>query len=234
MDFLQSQETLTTLEWTLRAVIAYFFLILVAKAMGQRSIAQLRLLDFVIALMIGNIIAHPLSDEHLGLKGSLTTTVVLMVLYVGSVYIIIKLPRVRKLINPAPITLVKDGDIDYKGLSKARISIDVLLEELREEKVEDIKKVALALWEADGKVSVFLDPKYNPLTPATYKMKPEPFDLPKTIIKEGIIYPNVLKQVNKDEVWVVEKLEKIYHTNIKNVLLATIDNKENLKVFLYK
>jgi uncharacterized membrane protein YcaP (DUF421 family) len=44
----------------------------------------------------------------------------------------------------------------------------------------------------------------------------------------------VLKQVNKDEVWVVEKLEKLYHTNIKNVLLATIDNKENLKVFLYK
>jgi uncharacterized membrane protein YcaP (DUF421 family) len=234
MDFLQSQETLTTLEWTLRAVIAYFFLILVAKAMGQRSIAQLRLLDFVIALIIGNIIAHPLSDEHLGLKGSLTTTVVLVVLYIGSVYTIIQSPRIRKLINPAPITLVKDGDIVYKGLSKARISIDVLLEELREEKVEDIKKVALALWEADGKVSVFLDPKYNPLTPATYKMKPEPFDLPKTIIKEGIIYPNVLKQVNKDEVWVIEKLEKLYHTNIKNVLLATIDQKDNLKVFLYK
>jgi uncharacterized membrane protein YcaP (DUF421 family) len=234
MDFFQSQETLTTLEWTLRAVIGYFFLILVAKAMGQRSIAQLRLLDFVIALIIGNIIAHPLSDEHLGLKGSLTTTVVLVVLYIGSVNTIIKFPRVRKLINPAPITLVKDGDIVFKGLNKARISIDVLLEELREEKVEDVKKVALALWEADGKVSVFLDPKYNPLTPATYKMKPEQFDLPKTIIKEGIIYPNVLKQVNKDEVWVVEKLEKLYHTNIKNVLLATIDNKENLKVFLYK
>jgi uncharacterized membrane protein YcaP (DUF421 family) len=234
MDFFQSQETLTTLEWTLRAVIGYFFLVLVAKAMGQRSIAQLRLLDFVIALIIGNIIAHPLSDEHLGLKGSLTTTVVLVVLYIGSVKIIIKFPRIRKLINPAPITLVKDGDIIYKGLNKARISIDVLLEELREEKVEDIKKVALALWEADGKVSVFLDPKYNPITPATYKMKPEPFDLPKTIIKEGTIYSNVLKQVNKDEVWVVEKLENLYHTNIKNVLLATIDQKDNLKVFLYK
>lgn len=234
MDFLQSQETLTTLEWTLRAVIAYFFLILVAKAMGQRSIAQLRLIDFAMALIIGNIIAHPLSDEHLGLKGSLTTTVVLVVLYIGSVYTILKFPRIRNLINPAPITLVKDGEIIYQGLYKARISIDLLLEELREEKVEDIKKVALALWEADGKVSVFLDPKYNPLTPTTYKMKPEAFDLPKTIIKEGTIYPSALKQVNKDEVWVVEKLEKLYHTNIKNVLLATIDNKENLKVFLYK
>jgi uncharacterized membrane protein YcaP (DUF421 family) len=84
-----------------------------------------------------------------------------------------------------------------------------------------------------GSIS-FLDPKYNPITPATYNMKPEPFDLPKTIIKEGNIYSNVLKQVNKDEVWVVEKLESLYHTDIKNVLLATIDQKDNLKVFLYK
>jgi uncharacterized membrane protein YcaP (DUF421 family) len=234
MDFIHSQESLTTIEWILRAVVGYFFLILVAKAMGQRSIAQLRLLDFVIALIIGNIIAHPLSDEHLGLKGSLTTTVVLVILYIGSVYAVLKWPRIRNLITPPPITLVKDGEIISKGLKKARISIDILLEELREEKVEDVKKVALALWEADGKVSVFLDPKYNPITPATYKMKPEPFDLPKTIIKEGTISSNVLKQLDKDEVWVVEKLENLYHTNIKNVLLATIDQKDNLKVFLYK
>lgn len=234
VDFFHSQETLTTFEWILRAVVAYFFLILVTKVMGQRSIAQLRLIDFAIALIIGNIIAHPLSDEHLGLKGSITTTVVLVVLYIGSVYTILKFPRIRNLITPAPITLVRDGEIIYKGLYKARISIDLLLEELREEKVEDIKKVALALWEADGKVSVFLHPKYNPITPATYKMETEPFDLPKTIIKEGTLYSSVLKQVNKDEVWVVEKLENLYHTNIKNVLLATIDQKDNLKVFLYK
>jgi uncharacterized membrane protein YcaP (DUF421 family) len=65
-------------------------------------------------------------------------------------------------------------------------------------------------------------------------MDPEPFDLPKTIIKEGTLYANVLKQVNKDEGWVVEKLESLYQTNIKNVLLATIDQKDNLKIFLYK
>jgi len=71
MDFLQGQETLTIMEWALRAIIAFFFLVIVAKVLGQRSISQLRLLDFVIALVIGNIIAHPLSDEELGLEGSM-------------------------------------------------------------------------------------------------------------------------------------------------------------------
>jgi uncharacterized membrane protein YcaP (DUF421 family) len=234
MSFIHSQESLTTIEWILRAVVGYFFLILVAKAMGQRSIAQLRLLDFVIALIIGNIIAHPLSDEHLGLKGSLTTTVVLVALYVGSVYTVLKWPRIRNLITPPPITLVKDGEIIFKGLNKARISIDILLEELREEKVEDVSKVALALWEADGKVSVFLDPKYQAITPSTYNLNTEPFDLPKTIVKEGRIDYQELTLMNKQEDWLINALKNQYHTDLKNVLLATIDRNNLLKVFLYR
>ncbi|MEH7117304.1 DUF421 domain-containing protein [Neobacillus vireti] len=234
MDFAQAQDTLTMVEWILRAVVVFFFLLIVAKVLGQRAISQLRLLDFVIALVIGNIIAHPLSDDHLDLKGSMTTTVVLVVLYLGCIFLNLKLPWFRKLVNHAPITLIQDGEINFKGLKKARITIDALLEELREEKVMDLKKVAIAIWEADGKISVFLDPKYEPITPAFCQMKTDPFEFPRTIIKEGRIISEVLKQIHKDESWVISALDHSYKTEVKNVLLATLDSKENLKVFLYK
>ncbi|MGI1660172.1 MAG: DUF421 domain-containing protein [Desulfitobacterium sp.] len=234
MYFFQGQETLTNLEWILRAIVAFFFLLIVTKVLGQRAISQLRPLDFAIALVIGNIIAHPLSDEKLGLKGSIITTIVLVVLYQCAILIILKLPWVRKLITPPPITIVQNGEIIYKGLKKAKISIDVLLEELREEKIEDVKKVALAIWETDGKFSVFLDPKYEPLTPSSIQMKTQPFDFPKTIIKEGKLYTKVLTEMQKNEGWVVSSLESLYKTEVKNVLLATLDKQDNLKVFLYK
>jgi uncharacterized membrane protein YcaP (DUF421 family) len=234
MDFFQGQETLTSMEWILRAIIAFFFLLVVARVLGQRTLSQLRLLDFVIALVIGNIIAHPLSDEGLGLEGSMITTIVLVVLYIISLFGILKFPALRRLLNSSPITVIKDGEILNKGLKKARISIDVLLEELREEKVEDIQKVALAIWEADGQLSVFLDPKYEPLTPSHYQMKTEPFYLPRTIIKEGKILFNDLEYINKDEDWVILNLRNLYQTDVKNVLLATVDDKGTLKAFLYK
>src|SRR3954451_21705074 len=98
--------------------------------MGQRAISQLRLLDFVIALVIGNIIAHPLSDEHLGMKGSMITTVVLVVLYTSGLWISLKSIRVGKFLDPVPFPLIKDGEIIYKGLRKAKISIEHLLAEL--------------------------------------------------------------------------------------------------------
>ena len=115
MDFFQSQEALTTVEWILRAVVAFFFLVVVAKVMGQRAISQLRLLDFVIALVIGNLIAQPLSDERLGLKGSIITTIVLVFLYLVGTTLMLKWPWFRRLITAPPINLVKDGEIIYKG-----------------------------------------------------------------------------------------------------------------------
>jgi uncharacterized membrane protein YcaP (DUF421 family) len=234
MDFYQGQETLTAIQWMLRAIVGFIFLLIVTKALGQRAISQLRPLDFAIALVIGNIIAHPLSDENLGLKGSIITTTVLLILYLFGIFMILKIPWFRRLLNHPPITVVENGEILYKGLNKARISIDVLLEELREEKIQDVKKVALAIWEADGKISVFLDPKYEPLTPDSFQMDTEPFDFPRTIIKEGKINFEILTQVQKDESWVKSNLEKLYQSEVKNVLLATLDKKDNLKVFLYK
>lgn len=155
MDFFQNQEALTTVGWALRAVIAFLFLVMVAKVLGQRAISQLRLLDFVIALVIGNIIAHPLSDPHLGLKGSIVTTSVLVILYLGGILMMLKWPGFRKWMEHKPIVLIRDGEILYTGLKKARISIDILLEELREEKIENVTKVALAIWGGGWKIIRF-------------------------------------------------------------------------------
>lgn len=54
------------------------------------------------------------------------------------------------------------------------------------------------------------------------------------LLEEGKINFNDLKKLNKNEDWVVSKLKNLYQTEVKNVLLATLDNKDNLKVFLYK
>ncbi|CEG28912.1 DUF421 domain-containing protein [Bacillus sp. B-jedd] len=234
LDFHQSQEALSVLEWILRAIIAFVFLVVVAKVLGQRTISKLRLLDFVIALVIGNIIAHPLSDQHTGMKGSMITTSVLVVLYCAGIALNLKWPWFRRLVSHPPITIIENGKIMYDGLIKAKISLDDVLEEMREKKIVDFQKVALAVWEADGRISFFLDPQYEPLTPAALGVKTEPFDLPRVIIKEGTINHEELQQTGKNVQWVVSELENSYHAEVKDVLLTTLDKQDNLRVFFYK
>jgi uncharacterized membrane protein YcaP (DUF421 family) len=232
MDFFHGQESLTTVQWILRAIISYFFLLFATKLMGRRSIAQLRLLDFIMALILGNILAHPLSDEQLGMKGSLITTAVLVVLYTIGVLFGLKSDLFRKWIEPSPFPLIKNGKIMYKGLGKARITLDHLLSEARKEKIEEVDKVALALWETDGTISFFLSPQLQPLTPEDMQLIKKPFSIPRIIIKEGKIDFNELQQSGQDATWLKNKLV-IINVDVHDVLLATIDYNDDFKVYLY-
>lgn len=232
MEFFHGQESLTIIQWILRAIISFAFLLFAIKLMGRRSISQLRLIDFTMALVLGNILAHPLSDEGLGMKGSLITTAVLVVLYSISVFISLKWNFFKKWIEPSPYPLIKEGKIQFKGLKKARITIEHLLSELRKENIDEIKKVALALWEPDGTISIFLFPQLQSLTAQDMQIIKKPFNFPTKIIQEGKVDYNVLHSFNKDTAWLDKKLE-ILNVDVSAILLATIDNEDNLAVYLY-
>ena len=233
MDFFYSQESLTAIQWILRAIVSFFFLLFVAKIMGQRSISQLRILDFIMALSIGNIIAHPLSDEHLGMKGSMITITVMVILYLIGIFSILKSTKLRNLINGPSFPLIKNGKIIYKNLKRARLSIDVLLSILRKEKIEAIDKVSLALWEPDGTLSIFLDSQYQTVTPADLQLATKPFLFPHTVIKEGKIIFKELEQMGKDANWLKNQIKNTYNLDIHDILLATLDDNDHVKICLY-
>ena len=233
MDFFHGQESLVAIQWILRAVVIFFFMLFAAKLMGQRSISQLRLLDFVMALTIGNIVAHPLSDAKLGLKGSMITVSVLVILYIASVFVSLKSTKIRKLLDAPPIPIIENGQIIYKGLAKARISLDHLLSEARKEKIDDIQKVAHALWESDGTISYFLKSQNQTVTRGDLQLIPKGFALQKPVIKEGIIDFNELNQMGKDDIWLRNTIKTTHNVELNEILLATIDKNDQIKLFLY-
>ncbi len=126
MHIFEGARHLSNSEWVIRAIIAYIFLILVAKAMGQRSIAQLRFLDVVLVLLLGGNISNALSDEKVGLMGSMITTFILVVLHIISSVLMLKWDRWRRFLEPAPIILIHNGSIDFSNLKKARITVEYL------------------------------------------------------------------------------------------------------------
>ena len=231
MRFFFGQESLTVIEWALRAVIAYIILLLAAKILGQRAISQLRLLDFIIAIILGNILAHPLSDEELGMVGSITTTVVLVLMYYLSLKLTMKSMKFETFLTPPPIPIISNGKILYQNLGKAKISMDFLLSELRLEKIDDIKKIAVALWEPGGRISVFLDNPFQTLTPNDVQISKSPFTLPTVIIKDGKIDKIGIKYSNKSKEWLMNELKETYHTTMSDIILATIDNNNNLQIY---
>ena len=107
------------------------------------------------------------------------------------------------------------------------------MSELRKEKIEDIQKVAHAQWEPDGTISFFLSPQLQALTPEDMQLVKKPFSFPRIIIKEGKIDFNELHQSGKDDAWLKNKF-LIFNVDARDILLATIDNSDEIKIYRYK
>lgn len=234
LSFLFSDQSLTNFEWVLRALISFIFMFISVKLLGQRTISQMRLLDFLIILIVGNIIAHPLSDESLSVTDSFITITVLIILYLICTYLTFKSITFRHLVNPHPIHLISKGMIKYQNLIKARITIDELLSELRKEKIDDPKKVALALWEAGGQISFFLYPQYEQPTREDFQLPEKTFAFNQPIIKDGVIEQHALDSIKKDKIWLANELRHQFDVTINEILLATVNGNGKIEIYLYK
>jgi uncharacterized membrane protein YcaP (DUF421 family) len=231
---LHDEVTLPVSGWIIRAIIGFIYMIVISRCLGQRSISQLRLLDFVIVLMIGDIIANPLSDDHVEIQGALITIGITVGMYVIATIVTYKTPRFRKFVSPEAIPLVTKGQINFKNLKKARLTIDDLLSELRKNKIDDVSKVVLANWEPGGVLSVFQFPQYDPVTKEELNVPITAFIESRAVIKDGIIDNKALYFFDKNDTWLKQKLMENYSVSIEEVLLATLSEKGEVKIYLYK
>jgi uncharacterized membrane protein YcaP (DUF421 family) len=231
MHLFSHAEHLTIMEWISRAVTAYIFLLFVAKMMGQRSIAQLHFLDVVLALLLGGNLSNPLTDERLDLTGPMITTFVLVILHVLSSTLSLKWEWWRRFLEPSPLLLIRNGELQIKNLRRARISIDYLLSELRMQKIEALEKVAIALWEPNGNISAFRKQEYEPISRKDVNLEAEAFSMPVVVIKEGKVRKEALLSIGKTEEWLQGKIGK---NNIKDLLLATADSSGEVRLIFRK
>ncbi|HDX9587856.1 TPA: DUF421 domain-containing protein [Bacillus pseudomycoides] len=232
MHMFEGAKHLSSFEWMFRAILAYIFLIIVAKAMGQRSIAQLRFLDLVLVLLLGGNLSNALSDEKVGLLGSMITTFILVVLHIVSSILTLKWDRWRRFLEPAPIILIHNGSIQFNNLKKARITVEYLFSELRLQGITDIQTVKLALWEASGVVSVFQYAAYEKVSRKDMKVYAEQSPITFILVKNGKIQKDVLSLLEKTEEWVRAELQQ--EVPIQSIQLATIDEKGQINIFLKK
>ncbi len=150
LHFWQGQASLTPAQWVARGVIFYVVLFLTARAMGQRSIANLRFIDFTSAIVIGNLVAHPLSDSRVPFSGALLALLVFASFRIILTRLSTFRPNLRTFLEPKPIKLVENGEILPEGLARARIGHNVLMSELRLNGSVGPEEVAVAALEPNG------------------------------------------------------------------------------------
>jgi len=195
----------------LLAVFFYIAVIISYKIMGKREISELSIFDFVMNLIIADIVATGIVEEQFWLD-SLTGLVALVILQIIMAKFQLKHPKLRKYMNGESSMIINNGKIDYDELTKLRIQLDELMMLLRQSNVINIDEVQYAIMESSGRLSIY--EKRLPI-----KMFPLPF------VISGVIKPYALKNAGFDLDWFQRQLDKHSLSVTKEIKFIFYDEK---------
>lgn len=228
--FWEGYGDLTLASWVLRALTAYVLLLFLLRIMGQRTLSNMKMSDFVISIAFGNIIAHQLSDSSLGLRGPVITSVTFAVLYILFNFFTLKYTKLRKMVDLDVIPLIYEGEIIKSGLKKGKIDLDLLMTELRLHNVLSVRDVHAAYLESNGKISIIKNVDSQSVTLKDLDIRKAPIHAPIAIIEDGIVLHRNLEMIGKDEKWLMENLHAYSISNFKDVFLAVYETNDILYV----
>lgn len=200
------------LETMVRTLFFYFIIVLAYRIMGKREVGQLGIIDLIISILIAELVALGIEKINQSIWMTLLPIIVLVLLELILGYIEVKSRKFNKVFEGKPTIIIKDGKIVYKNLINQRYCLDDLLMELRKKSIYSIEDVEYAFLETNGELSIF---KYKPFKISS--------NMPLPFIIEGIIQEEVLKHINKSEIWVKEVLRN-NNIDLDNVFYAIYQN----------
>lgn len=149
----------------LRSVIMYFLALVAVRFMGKRSIGQLAPFDLVVIIIMGSVAALPLEDTSIHpIKGIVPIIVMSILQYLLSV-INMHWRGAEKVTQGMSTPLILNGQILHDNLKRERVSLADLHIVLRQQGVDRVEDVALAVLEPTGEVSVIKKKEAQPVTP---------------------------------------------------------------------
>lgn len=210
---------------SLGSIVSLFIL---TKIMGDRSMSQLSMFDYINSITIGSIAAEMATSLEGDFVKPLTAMIVYALISYFISYITCKSMVLRRFFEGHTILLYKNGQIFEKNLLKSKIDVDEFLGLCRLEGYFDLEDIYSVVLETNGKISVIPTASNRPVTTSDLNVSnPKQDYLLANVIIDGNVLKDNLKAIGKDEKWLENQLNKKKISNIKEVILATCDNNSN-------
>ena len=138
-------------------IAVYLFLIIAIRLFGKKELAQLTVFDLVFILLISNLVQNAMTGPDATLSGGLVGAAALFCVNYILKFLEFRFPIFGKAMQGEAVMLIFNGKINITNLQKTKITMEELMETIREHGVSTIEDVDLAVFEVDGNISVLSD-----------------------------------------------------------------------------
>ena len=138
----------------IRAVILLVTLLVVMRFMGKRQIGEMEPFEFMITLVIAELICVPMSDVSIPLLYGIVSVLAVFILH--QVFTLAERSGriLRNVLSGKPSLVVNENGVNVKELKKNNLTLDDLIETMRGCGVFSLDQAKYAIFESNGKLSV--------------------------------------------------------------------------------
>ena len=143
------------METVVRALCTYFFLLVVLRIGGRRTLGEMSAFELVILLIISETTQQAMVDSDPSMTNAAIAIVTLVSASLGMSLLKQRWPGVQTVAEGRPVMLIEDGELKDEALKEARIGVDEILVAARSNQgLERLSQIKHAVLEAGGGISI--------------------------------------------------------------------------------
>ncbi len=215
-------------------IFGFFALFILTKVLGKTQISQLTAFDFISAVLLGELVGNALFEKENGIPEIAFVVVLWGILLYSIEKITQKFKRTRHFLEGKPSLIIHKGELIRDVMTKNKIDMDGLQQLLREKDVFALKEVEYAVLETDGTISVLKKDAYQTPTKKDLNVAPTQPKLARTLISDGEIIWDNLREANLTEEWLRNEIERQNYSTVEDVFYAEYIEGERLYIYPFK
>lgn len=203
------------------------------RLMGKRQLSELQPFEFVITLIIAELVSTPMADASIPIAYGLIPIFTLFIVHLFINKISSKSIKFRKLMNGSPMIVITPDGIDTRKLQKLDMNVNDLMDSLRASGHFNPAEIQYAILETNGKLSILAAAEARNVTPSDLGLTVKQSTLPRILISEGKIMDNglILEETSLNK---INKVLDGFSLEPKDVYLMIIDSGKDYYIQPFK
>lgn len=217
----------------IETIVGFLCLFTLTKVLGKTQITQITAFDFIAALVLGELVGNALYDKEAGILEIVYAVFLWGLLIYITEWVTQKYKGTRALLEGRPSVIIYKGKLQYQNMKKGRLDINQLQHLLRSKEVFSLQDVEFAVLETDGTVSILRKTNAQTPTRKDLNLPPQNVELARTIINDGEVVWDNMREAGLDHDWLDQELKKQQVSSVKDVLYAEYKKGEDLHMQPY-
>lgn len=205
---------------TIKLLVGFIILFIIISFVGRKIINQITPFTFIGSIVIGEFLGNAVYEEHVSTLEIIYSISLWGLLLFIVEYLERKFLFFRGIVLGKPSALIKNGVIDREELKKCRMNINQLQSLLRQNETFSVREVAYCYLESNGSLSILKKSQYQKTTIEDLHLPEKTVHVPVTLIRDGKVLKDELKDIGFDETWLKKQLATHNISKYNDVFLA--------------